>query len=88
MRIENEFAAVEVELDTRGNDARLKVEDCATGMTVYLDPLELQGLAWARHDDLAAFTNPIFREDAVDRMEEEEHLREVQDLLRSAKNDK
>ncbi len=67
MQISNEFAAVNVELDTKGKGPRLKIEDRSTGVHVFLDPIELQALAWATHKDLAVFARPFFKERAFDR---------------------
>ncbi len=67
MRIVNEFAAVEVDLDNQGNGPRLRVEDLSSGVAIYLDPLELQSLAWATHKDLTTFARPFFKERAFDR---------------------
>jgi len=58
LELRNEFAAVYVEQDRSGNGPRLKIRDAHTGKTVFLDPLELEGLAWSRHEDLAALVNP------------------------------
>jgi hypothetical protein len=44
MYLRNEFAAVEVELDQTANGPRLKVMDVESGVSVYLDPLQLQAL--------------------------------------------
>lgn len=51
-RLNNEFAAVEVELDTRANSPRLKITNLRSGQVGYLDPLELERLSAARHADL------------------------------------
>lgn len=58
MELKNEFAAVSVEQDHSGNGPRLKIRDAHTGKAVFLDPLELESLAWARHEDLAALLDP------------------------------
>ena len=58
MRLINEFAAVEVERDDRGNGPRLMIRDARSGKSIYLDPLELWALAWARHDDLLPLLDP------------------------------
>lgn len=58
MELKNEFAAVSIEEDYSGNGPRLKIRDSRTGKVVFLDPLELEGLAWARHEDLCNFVNP------------------------------
>ena len=58
MLLTSEFAAVEIERDESGNGPRLLVRDVRSGKTIYLDPLELWALAWARHDDLIALLDP------------------------------
>jgi hypothetical protein len=58
LELKNEFAKVSVEQDNSGNGPRLKIQDVHTGKTVFLDPLELEGLAWARHEDLNNMMNP------------------------------
>jgi hypothetical protein len=57
-RLQNEFAAVEVELDTRANSPRLKITDLRSGTVGYLDPLELERLSAARHVDLTWIVSP------------------------------
>jgi hypothetical protein len=58
LRLVSEFASVEVARDDRGNGPRLMVRDARTGRCVFLDPLELAALAWARHEELAPFLDP------------------------------
>lgn len=58
MELHNEFSHVRVELDPSGNGPRLKIQDAKTGQSIYLDPLELESLAWMRHADLAPLLNP------------------------------
>jgi hypothetical protein len=58
MRLENEFASVEVELDTDGNGPRMKIVDLRTGHVGFLDPFELETLAWLSKDELAPFFDP------------------------------
>lgn len=86
MIIENEFAAVRVEFDTESHDPRLKVEDLNSGMCIYLDALELQALAWARHADLCKMVQPEFRELAVERLiateVQGEVVRQAESILR------
>jgi hypothetical protein len=41
-----------------GNGQRLRVVDLKTGMSFTLDPLALEGLAWATDGDLERFVNP------------------------------
>ncbi len=56
--IENEFARVRVEVCQVGNGQRLRIIDLRTGTSFDLDPLELEGLAWAGAGDLERFVNP------------------------------
>jgi hypothetical protein len=52
LHLSSEFAAVEIERDDSGNGPRLLIRDLCSGKCMYLDPLELWALAWARHEDL------------------------------------
>lgn len=56
--IRNEFAAVEVELDSEGNGDRLRVEDLDSGRVVYLDALQLENIVWMPDDELSALMDP------------------------------
>lgn len=47
----NEFAAVRLSLDLRGNGPRLLVEDIETGEQVFLSPLELVSFTQATPED-------------------------------------
>ncbi len=58
MRLASEFAAVEIARDDRGNGPRLMIRDLQTGQEIYLDPLELAALAWARHEELLPLLDP------------------------------
>ncbi len=91
MQITNEFASVRVELDTEAKGPRLRVEDLSTGMAIYLDPLELQALAWATHKDLTVFARPFFKERAMDRMmgrvASDEAVLEAETILRQLDDD-
>jgi len=58
MRMKSEFAHVCVQLDQSANGVRLMIKDIRTGKTVYLDPLELESLAWCQHEDLVQLLNP------------------------------
>jgi len=58
VRLISEFAAVEIARDDRGNGPRLMIRDSRTGRCIYLDPLELSALAWARHEDLLPLIDP------------------------------
>jgi hypothetical protein len=46
IELSSEFASVEVSIDDDGNGPRLKVVDLKTGQVGFLDPLELETLAW------------------------------------------
>ena len=58
MRLENEFASVDVELDHDGNGPRLKITDLRTAHVGYLDPFELETLAWLDKNALTPFFDP------------------------------
>jgi hypothetical protein len=58
MQLRSEFAHVRLELDTSGNGPRLRIEDLKTGKVGYLDPLELECLAWAKHRELEPLLDP------------------------------
>jgi hypothetical protein len=65
MKLSSEFAAVEIARDDGGNGPRLRIRDMQTGQEIFLDPLELAALAWARHEELLPFLDPgrLERED-------------------------
>lgn len=54
----SEFAAVKVSLDEDGNGPRLRVEDLRTGHVGFLDPLELETLAWLPEGGLHKLLDP------------------------------
>jgi hypothetical protein len=58
LHLRNEFASVRVRLDRTANGDRLEVLDVRSGHAILLDPLELERLAWARHDQLAGVVAP------------------------------
>jgi ketosteroid isomerase-like protein len=58
MRIESEFAAVEVDVEHSGNGPRLKLEDLKSGHVGYLDALELETLAWLPDGALHPLLDP------------------------------
>ena len=60
IELASEFAWVSVERDVEANGPRLKVCDKRTGMSVFLDPLELEALAWMGHEELVSFLAPAF----------------------------
>jgi hypothetical protein len=56
--LESEFATVEVRVDRDANGPRLRVEDLRTGKVGYLDPLELETLAWLPEEAMQALLDP------------------------------
>ena len=60
MDLVNEFAAVSVERDDSGNGPRLRIEDLKTGRIGFVDPLELETLAWLPDGALHRFLDPSF----------------------------
>ena len=68
MELVSEFAAVALTLDSAGNGPRLRVEDLRTGHVGFLDPLELETLAWLPDGALHGLLDPSlhrWREDGV-----------------------
>lgn len=60
LALKNEFAHVAVQLDHSANGVRLLIEDVRSGKTFYLDPLELESIAWSNHSDLKQILNPSY----------------------------
>ena len=60
MDLGNEFAWVQLELDTNGLSPRLKIRDMRSGSVGFLDPFELGILAQLRHEDLKPLMDPGF----------------------------
>ncbi|HWE33301.1 MAG TPA: hypothetical protein VG410_07450 [Solirubrobacteraceae bacterium] len=58
MELTSEFASVEVTLDHDGNGPRLKIVDLKTGQVGFLDPLELETLAWLPEGGLHKLLDP------------------------------
>ena len=56
--LRSEFATVSLTADYSGNGPRLGITDMRTGRIAFFDPLELEALAWATHDDLRPLLNP------------------------------
>ncbi len=54
----SEFAAVSLSIDHDGNGPRLRIEDLKTGRVGYLDPLELETLAWLPEGGLHKLLDP------------------------------
>lgn len=58
MELTSEFGSVEVTLDHDGNGPRLKIVDLKTGQVGFLDPLELETLAWLPEGGLHKLLDP------------------------------
>lgn len=58
MELVSEFAAVRVTFDAEGNGPRLRIEDLRTGQVGFLDPLELETLAWLPEGGLHKALDP------------------------------
>jgi hypothetical protein len=58
--VTSEFASVGLSIDTGANGPRLRLEDLKTGHVGYLDPLELETLAWLPEGALRKFLDPSF----------------------------
>ena len=56
--LKNEFAQVSVSVDFSSNGPRLKIKDIRAQKVIYLDPLELESLAWCEHKDLHPILDP------------------------------
>jgi hypothetical protein len=68
MQLASEFASVKLSRDDAGNGPRLRIEDLHTGHVGFLDPLELETLAWLPAGALHRFLDPSlhrWREDGV-----------------------
>jgi len=89
--LKNEYASVKVTVDTQGKGTRLRVEDVSSGSVIYLDPIELQALAWATKEDLSTFTRPYFKERAMERKagvnRPDAALDEAESIVREEDND-
>lgn len=59
--VDTEFASVRIELDGSANGPRIRVWDRRSGANRYLDPLVIEGLAWAADDELIALVDPSKR---------------------------
>lgn len=58
LRVEGEFAAVELWVDIEANGSRLAIRDLKTDHIGFLDALELEALAWSRHPELRNLLDP------------------------------
>lgn len=54
----SEFGAVALSVDHEGNGPRLRIQDLKTGHVGYLDPLELETLAWLPEGGLHQVLDP------------------------------
>jgi hypothetical protein len=79
----NEYASVRVQVDNDANGPRLKITDLSTSASVWLDPLELECLAWVRHEDLSYIVRPGYREELMEAAVQRSYRDElIEDLLR------
>jgi hypothetical protein len=58
LELASEFGSVTVEVDTRANGPRLRIENQQNKRVVYLDPLEVASLTWLSHERLGPFLDP------------------------------
>ena len=56
--LESEFASVRLEVDEDANGPRLRIEDLRTGQVGFLDPLELETLAWLPEGEMQKLLDP------------------------------
>ena len=56
--VDSEFADVSVEVDTKANGPRLRLEDRRTGRVRFLDALELETIIWLPEGDLSRLLDP------------------------------
>ena len=66
--LSSEFASVAISVDHDANGPRLRIEDLKTGQVGYLDPLELETLAWLPEGGLHKLLDPSllrWRDDAA-----------------------
>ena len=59
--IANEFAAVQVEVDRRGNDDRLRITDARTGRSRSIDAFVLESLVWTDPEHWQIIFDPSHR---------------------------
>lgn len=58
VEVVGEFGAVALSIDRDGNGPRLRIEDLKTGHVGFLDPLELETLAWLPEGGLHPLLDP------------------------------
>jgi hypothetical protein len=56
--VDSEFADVSVEVDTKANGPRLRLEDRRTGRVRFLDALELETIIWLPEGHLTRLLDP------------------------------
>lgn len=56
--LESEFATVAISVDHDANGPRLRLEDLRTGHVRYLDPLELETVAWLPDEAMQTLLDP------------------------------
>jgi len=56
--IQNEFARVLIKKDITSKGPRLMIQDIRTKKKIYLDPLELESIAWCTHEDFHPILDP------------------------------
>jgi hypothetical protein len=56
--VDSEFADVSVEVDTRANGPRRRLDDRRTGRVRFLDALELETIVWLPDGHLAQLLDP------------------------------
>lgn len=61
MELRNEFAKIRIEADNTANGPRLMILDLKSGRRSFFDPLELESLTWARHEELTPLLDPANR---------------------------
>jgi hypothetical protein len=54
----NEFAAIEVSVDTSGSVRRLVLRDVSSGQARYIDPLVLEALVYMSGDVMQSLADP------------------------------
>ncbi|WP_173086186.1 hypothetical protein [Phytohabitans rumicis] len=54
----NEFASIEVSVDTSGHCARLVLRDVVSGQSRYIDPLVLEALIYMPDDVMQSLADP------------------------------
>lgn len=56
--VRNEFAMVQVRLDSTSHDPLLMIRDMHSGAAIFLDPLELEALTRFTHEQLKPLLDP------------------------------